>query len=53
MSRNWESIFTTWSQGPSATEQQRAENAERQIRQAIASRRIKGEESKGSDSIDK
>ncbi len=37
MSRNWESIFTTWSQGPSATEQQRAENAERQIRQAIAS----------------
>lgn len=37
MSRDWESVFTTWSQGPSATEQQRAENAERQIRQAIYS----------------
>jgi predicted nucleotidyltransferase len=37
MSRDGESIFTTWSQGPSATEQQRAENAERQIRQAISS----------------
>ena len=37
MSRDWESVFTTWSQGPSATEQQRAENAERQIRQAISS----------------
>jgi hypothetical protein len=35
MSRDWESVFTTWSQGPSQTEQQRAENAERQIRQAI------------------
>lgn len=35
MSRNWESVFTTWSQGPSKTEQERAENAERQIRQAI------------------
>jgi len=35
MSRNWESIFSTWSKGPSATEQARAENAERQIRQAI------------------
>ncbi len=35
MSRDWESVFATWSQGPSQTEQQRAENAERQIRQAI------------------
>lgn len=35
MSRNWESVFTTWSQGPSKTEQERAENAERQIKQAI------------------
>lgn len=35
MSRDWESVFTTWSQGPSTTEQERAENAERQIRQAI------------------
>jgi hypothetical protein len=35
MAREWESIFTTWSQGPSATEQQKAENAERQIREAI------------------
>lgn len=36
MSRDWESVFTTWSHGPSATEQQKAENAEKQIRQAIA-----------------
>lgn len=35
MSRNWESVFSTWSKGPSATEQARAENAENQIRQAI------------------
>lgn len=35
MSRDWESVFTTWSQGPSATEQERAENAEGQIRAAI------------------
>ena len=42
MSRDWESIFTTWSQGPSKTEQERAENAERQIRQAIqASEKLK------------
>lgn len=42
MSRDWESIFTTWSQGPSKTEQDRAENAERQIRQAIqASEKLK------------
>ena len=35
MSRDWESVFTTWAKGPSETEQERAENAERQIRQAI------------------
>lgn len=35
MSRDWESVLTTWSQGPSATETERAENAERQIREAI------------------
>lgn len=35
MSRDWESVFTTWAQGPSTTEQEKAENAERQIRQAI------------------
>lgn len=33
--RDWEDAFSRWSQGPSATEQQRAENAERQIKQAI------------------
>ena len=42
MSRDWESVFTTWSQGPSKTEQERAENAESQIRQAIqASEKLK------------
>jgi len=35
MSRDWESLFSTWSQGPSKTEQERAGNAERQIKQAI------------------
>ncbi len=35
MSCDWESVFSTWSQGPSSTEQEKAENAERQIRQAI------------------
>jgi hypothetical protein len=37
MSRDWESVFSRWAQGPSKTEQERAENAERQIRQAIQS----------------
>lgn len=37
MSRDWESVFNTWSQGPGKTEQERAENAERQIRQAVLS----------------
>jgi len=36
MGRDWESIFTTWSQGPSKTEQEKSENAEKQIRQAIS-----------------
>lgn len=35
MARDWESSFTSWAQGPSATEHQRCENAEKQIRQAI------------------
>ena len=42
MNRNWESVFSTWSQGPSDTETARAENAERQIREAIqASEKLK------------
>lgn len=36
MSRDWEAVFTAWSKGPSETEKQRAENAERQIREAIS-----------------
>lgn len=35
MSRDWESVFSTLSQGPSDTETAKAENAERQIREAI------------------
>lgn len=35
MSRDWESVFSTWARGPSETEKQKAENAERQIKQAI------------------
>ncbi|MCW8128399.1 nucleotidyltransferase [Microbulbifer halophilus] len=35
MARDWESVFSAWSQGPSKTEQEKVENAERQIRQAI------------------
>lgn len=33
--RDWERAFANWATGPSATEQEKAENAERQIRQAI------------------
>jgi len=33
--RDWESVFSTWAQGPSKTEQEKAENAERQIYEAI------------------
>lgn len=35
MSRDWESVFAAWAKGPSDTEKTKAENAERQIRQAI------------------
>jgi len=35
MSRDWESTFSSWAKGPRVTEQQRCENAERQIRLAI------------------
>lgn len=35
MTRDWESVFSTWSQGPSKSEQEKAENAERQIYKAI------------------
>lgn len=47
MSRDWESVFANWSQGPGKTEQERAENAERQIRQAIqASDKLKNRDIK-------
>ena len=32
---SWENTFTSWSQGPSKTEQEKCENAERAIRRAI------------------
>lgn len=35
MSRDWENTFKSWAQGPSKTEIERAENAERQIKEAI------------------
>lgn len=42
MSRDWEGTFAAWAQGPSATEQERAENAEKQVRKAIhASEKLK------------
>ncbi|HSC67792.1 MAG TPA: hypothetical protein VLC79_08890, partial [Cellvibrio sp.] len=42
VNRDWESVFLTWAKGPSDTEQARAENAERQIREAIhASEKLK------------
>lgn len=34
--RDWEAVFTTWSQGPGVTEQEKCENAERAVRKAIA-----------------
>jgi len=37
MSRDWETTFSSWGQGPGKTEQERCENAERQIRLAINS----------------
>jgi hypothetical protein len=36
VSRDWEKTFSLWANGPSQTEQQRAENAENQVKQAIA-----------------
>ena len=33
--RDWETVFSTWAKGPTKTEQEKAENAERQIYQAI------------------
>jgi len=36
MPRDWERDFTAWSRGPDAAEQQRCENAENQVREAIA-----------------
>ncbi|MCT1399013.1 nucleotidyltransferase [Paenibacillus sp. p3-SID867] len=35
MSRDWESVFSSWAQGPSKTEQEKIDNAERQIKEAI------------------
>ncbi|WP_208721764.1 hypothetical protein [Leptospira mtsangambouensis] len=37
MDKDWETVFTSWANGPSESEQQRAENAESQIREAIRS----------------
>ena len=34
---HWETKFASWAKGPSPTEQEKAANAERQIRQAINS----------------
>jgi hypothetical protein len=34
--RKWEDVFATWSEGPSATERERCENAERMVKKAIA-----------------
>lgn len=35
--RDWESVLSSWAQGPSKTEQEKSRNAERQIYQAIQS----------------
>ncbi len=35
MTRDWEAVFSSWAQGPSKTEQEKAENAERQVYSAI------------------
>src|SRR5260370_27718559 len=34
---SWEDVFSTWAQGPSATEEQKCSNAESQVKKAIAS----------------
>lgn len=36
MSRDWEALFTSWARAPSQTEQDRADNAETAIRNALA-----------------
>lgn len=36
VNKDWEGAFNAWSTGPSETERQRAENAEHQVREAIA-----------------
>jgi hypothetical protein len=36
MARDWESTFQSWSRGPGKTEQERCENAERQVKEALA-----------------
>lgn len=47
MARDWETTFSSWAQGPSSTEQERASNAERQIRKAIdASDKLKNRDIK-------
>lgn len=35
MARDWESVFTTWAKPPSDTEQEKADNAARMIREAV------------------
>lgn len=37
MSRNWEDTFSSWSSAPGKTEQEKSENAERAIKNAISS----------------
>jgi hypothetical protein len=45
MNQDWEGRFATWSQSPSKTETERAENAEKMVRNAItASAKLKGRE---------
>lgn len=42
MSRNWEASFTSWSNGPTKTEEERIQNVIRQVRKAIdASEKLK------------
>ena len=36
MSRDWEQVFLGWARGPGVTEQERVENTERQIRDAVS-----------------
>ena len=42
MTRDWESVFSTWAKGPGASEQERCDNAVRAVRTAIeASEKLK------------